>query len=222
MKDKVLARLKAKHPGVNLSKTRLDKISDYVVKKVAAEATDEEIDTVIDDLNDFQPFADIAKADDRQRLADKKAKDEADAKAKADAEAAAAAGKGGKDDDQDDTPKWAKALIDTNAALQARLDKIEKGKTVDQRTQKFLDTIKDASDEFKAKELKKFQRMNFETDEDFEEYLEEAGTDVTANKQAEVNGAVGATKVTRGVTAKPGETKLASKEEVKSVVDQIM
>jgi hypothetical protein len=221
MKDKVLARLKAKHPGVNLSKTRLDKISDYVVKKIPAEATDEEIDTIIDDLNDFQPFADIAKSDDRQRLADKKAKDEADAKAKADAEAAAAAGKTGKDDEQDDTPKWAKKLIDDNAALRTEIESIKKGKTIDTRTQKFLDTIKDASDEYKTKELKKFNKMAFDSDEDFEEYLEDAGTDAISSKQAEVNGAVGTGKVIKGAPDRSGK-KEASKEEVDNVLDKIM
>ena len=218
MKDKVLARLKAKHPGVNLSKTRLEKISDYVVKKIPAEATDEEIDGAIDDLNDFQPFADMAKDDDRKRLADKKAKDEADAKTKKEKEDADASGKG---DDQDDTPKWAKKLMEDNDTLKKELADIKKGKTVDQRTQKFLDTLKDTSEEYKAKELKKFNKMVFESDEDFDEYLTDAGTDAATSKQAEVNSAVGAGKVIRGAAGAAGK-KEASKEEVDSVLDKIM
>jgi hypothetical protein len=66
--------------------------------------------------------------------------------------------------------------------------------------------------------------MNFETDEDFEEYLEEAATELSTSKQAEVNTAVDSTgKVVRGQKPEQGgKVKPASKEEVASVVSQIM
>jgi hypothetical protein len=64
MKDKIIARIKAKFPDVNLSAKRLDAIADKLTPKV----TDEnEIDQKLDDLNDVLAFADIAKADDKIR-----------------------------------------------------------------------------------------------------------------------------------------------------------
>lgn len=72
MRDKIISQLKAKYPGVNLSKKRMDAIADRLAPKITDEA---EIDAKLDELNELMPFADIAKDDDRLRALEAKAKD---------------------------------------------------------------------------------------------------------------------------------------------------
>jgi len=85
----------------------------------------------------------------------------------------------------DDTPAWAKALIDQNKALTDRLAAIETGKTVETRLQQLQSKFNDKSlpESFTAQKLKDFKRMNFESDEAFTEYLTELDTDITAFNQ---------------------------------------
>jgi hypothetical protein len=175
MKDKVLARLRALFPGVNLSKTRKDKIADYVVSKITNE---DEIDDKLNDYNDFMSYADIAKIDDRQREADnKKAKDDADAKAKADAEAA---GKGA-EDNQDDMPAWAKPLMTKITSLEYQLAG-EKGKS----------TINDLKAAAKAKGIPEAFAAKYQIGDDYDQETALAAleTEWTELKQIAVNGEV--------------------------------
>lgn len=189
MKDKVLARLRALFPGVNLSKTRKEKIADYVVSKITNE---DEIDDKLNDYNDFMSFADIAKNDDRQREADnKKAKDDADAKAKADAEAA---GKGA-EDNQDDMPAWAKPLMIKITSLESQLAG-EKGKS----------TINDLKAAAKAKGIPEAFAAKYQIGDDYDQETALAAleTEWTELKQIAVNGEVKDGKVILGEPAPSG------------------
>ena len=64
MKEKIIASIKAKFPAVNLSKARLDAIAAILEKKVTDES---EIDAKLDEFNEYNPLADIAKQDDAMR-----------------------------------------------------------------------------------------------------------------------------------------------------------
>jgi hypothetical protein len=83
----------------------------------------------------------------------------------------------------DDTPAWAKALIEQNKALADRLNNFEGGKIKETRLQSLESKLKEVPESFKAQKLKDFGRMNFETDEAFTEYLNETETDITALNQ---------------------------------------
>lgn len=89
----------------------------------------------------------------------------------------------------DDTPAWAKALIDQNKALTDRLAAIETGKTVETRLQQLQGKFKDKTlpESFTAQKLKDFKRMNFESEEAFAEYLNEVDTDITTFNQELAN-----------------------------------
>lgn len=64
MKDKIIARIKAKFPDVNLSAKRMDAIAD----KLSSKVTDEnEIDAQIDVYDEYNPISEIAKTDDTVR-----------------------------------------------------------------------------------------------------------------------------------------------------------
>lgn len=64
MKDKIIARYKAKFPDVNLSQKRLDEIADRLAPKITDES---EIDAKLDEMNEWNPFTDIQKTDDKIR-----------------------------------------------------------------------------------------------------------------------------------------------------------
>lgn len=83
----------------------------------------------------------------------------------------------------DDTPAWAKALIEQNKTLNERLSAFEGSKTTETRLQALQGKLTNVPEAFKAKALKDFKRMNFESEEDFEAYLGEVDTDITALNQ---------------------------------------
>lgn len=204
MKDKVIALLKVLYPGVNLSKTRLDKIADSVVAKIT---TEDEITDKLNEYNDLMPFADIAKSDDRQRAADaKRVKDEADAKAKADADAAAAAGQG---DDQDEMPKWMKGVMSKIDSLESKLAG-EQGKS----------TINDLVAAAKLKGIPGSLAAEYQIGEgyDQETALTALETKWTELKQIAVNGEVKDGKVIIG-DATPAGTP-AAKAAIKSGMEE--
>jgi hypothetical protein len=211
MKDKVKARLKALFPGVNLSKTRLDKIADSVVSKIT---TEDEIDDKLNDFNDFVPFSDIAKGDDRQRLADaKKATDD-----EAEAERLRLAGIKKEDIKDDEVPAWAKGLLETVTTLKTQLAG-EQGKS----------TINDLKAAAKLKGIPEGLAAKYVIGEDYDQEtaLTALETEWTELKQIAVNGEVKDGKVIIGdpiVTGTPAAKaaiKTGMEEAVKGLVETV-
>lgn len=201
MKDKVIALLKVLFPGVNLSKTRLDKIADYVATKVT---TEDEIEEKLKDYNDFMPFADIAKNDDRQRATDaKKAKDDADAKKKAEE-----AGETIEEDDQEGMPKWFKGYAEKLNKLDAQLAG-EKGKS----------TINELKAAAKAKGIPEAIAAKYVIGENYDQEtaLTALETEWTELKQIAVNGEVKDGKVILGDITPSGTP--AAKAAIKSSME---
>jgi hypothetical protein len=169
MKEKIIARLKAKFPGVNLSKKRLDAIADKLAKKVEKE---EDIDEALDEANELMDFAQVAKDDDRVRTLEAEAKKPKQEPKKEDSSDGKEPAKG------EEIPAWAKGLVDTNKQLLEKVTLLETGKTTDLRKQKLEETLKEINPKLKEKALRDFSRMKFDTDEDFETYLQETVTDL--------------------------------------------
>lgn len=99
--SRVKARLKAKFPKANLSKERIDAIAAKLAKKPEDDADDDAIDEILQDFNDnsAMTFEEIAKNDDRLRTLEASKKPEKTEKIET------------VDDDNDDTPAWAKKLV---------------------------------------------------------------------------------------------------------------
>lgn len=215
-KAKVKERLKSKFPGVNLSQKRIDAIADKL--KLPEDADDDAIDERLDELNDVFSFAEMARNDDRARTeeAERKKKEQQDNPTP----------KPSNDDPKpdpksaDDTPAWAKSLIESNKALQSRLEAIESGKVGDSRLAQLKEILKDANPKYAESVLKKFPKMKFDTDEDFEAFKEEEAENVKEFIQAEANDGLSGIKTP--VQGKGGSTKKqASKEEVDAVLNSI-
>lgn len=124
-RQKIAGRLKALFPKANLSTKRIDVITTKLESKVSDDADDTAIDEVVNQANDFMDFEAIAKEDDRNRTleANQKKGDEG--------------GDPSKDDKtpeqpKDDTPEWAKALLN-------KVEALEKGKVTESKANTVAD-----------------------------------------------------------------------------------
>ena len=167
MKEKILARFKAKYPAVNLSTKRLDALSARLESKITDES---EIDAQLDAINDFTPFDEIAKSDDtiislkaKLKTAGKPAPKDVDDTT---------------DQPQDvpkpdDMPAWAKTLLNEVQTL-----KKDKAQQTIQEKLKGNDKLKGIPQQFyKGRPLP-------EKDEDIETFVNEVESDFTAFKEA--------------------------------------
>lgn len=86
----------------------------------------------------------------------------------------------------------AQAVANAMKPLQDKLESYEKGDIAKSRLQSLTDKLSSCKDEnFKAQALKDFGRMNFNSDEEFNEYLTEKETAITAANQNMANAALG-------------------------------
>lgn len=212
----IKARLKVLYPGVNLSNKRIEAIAAKIDAKVTEE---DEIDDALSTYDEYNPFAEMAKDDDRERLRLKKESESAKTPEQLGAEKEAQ----GNDPVVDpEMPAWAKALVTSTQALAKGLESIQGEKVTSTRKQQYEKVLEGTSDTFKVKALKDFGKMKFETDDEFTEFLTDAETDAADFiQEASNNGLTNQTPV-RGVKIIPGKVKEASKEEVDSVLDKIM
>lgn len=118
---RIKERLKVLFPGVNLSAKRIDELSARLAKKPADDADDTAVDQVINDANDFMPFKDIAREDDRVRNLEANQKQQ-DPPKPADPPQDPPA------PPTDEMPAWAKTLIETNNSLKTDLQELKAGK----------------------------------------------------------------------------------------------
>jgi hypothetical protein len=102
----VEVRIKHLYPNLNLSRKRMDELSDRLSKIPSDEAKEEEIDKAIANANQFYSFEEIAKKDDKKRSEDKKPDPKPDPEPTS-----------GGDNTQEATPAWAQGLISTVSDL---------------------------------------------------------------------------------------------------------
>jgi hypothetical protein len=133
MKQKIIARLKEKFSGVNLSNTRLDAIADKLAPKITDET---QIDAKLDELNEILPFTEIAKQDDRVRTLEaelKKPKPGPQPTPTPDPPKPA----------DDGTPEWAKALIQQNQAMAQKIEQLESRTTAEKLNATLVGILKE-------------------------------------------------------------------------------
>jgi hypothetical protein len=204
-------RLKVKATGVNLSNKRIEAIATFIDGKVT---TEDEIDAALDTYAEYRPFADIAKEDDRERLAETKTAQEKEAaKLKAIED-----GKAQDDPNETAQDKLLKQILEQNKALFGEIASIKGEKVVNTWKSKLEENLKGVDEKFKATTLKAFNRMKFENDEQFDEYLTEISTD--AKDFVAQENQFGGDRPAGG--ARKPVTKEASKEEAASVLKSIM
>jgi hypothetical protein len=205
MKEKILARFKEKFPGVNLSKARLNAIAAKIEGKVVDDET--KIDAALDELNTsgINTFAEIAKEDDRVRGIEAKHKQPATPKEEEKKDPP-------KDDvtpPADDTPAWAKKLMDEVTQLRSE-------KVTETFQQQRAAKLKDVPEIF----WKKLPVPK--TTEELEQQVTEITADHAAYHQTMVDQGLSIKPPKSGSGGSNNDKKVASKEELDAVAKQII
>jgi hypothetical protein len=226
LKIKTPLRLKALFTGVALSKKSIDAISDQLAKAgLTDEATDEEIDTKLNERNALFSFDDQKKFDDYQAgKAAKEAADKEAARLKAIADGKAEETVVVIDPAETPMEKMIREMATGIKALTTEIANI-KGQTVTQtRRESFIASMKGTTPEYQARELKRFDRITFKDDEDFTSYLEDTKDDHAAAVQEASNEQLGGDRPTGGAGAKPAgaeKQKVAATEVVDEIINAI-
>lgn len=85
-------------------------------------------------------------------------------------------------DDDVATPEWATALLETVKTLTGEIATLKGERTAESRKARLEELLKD-SGKFGTSVLRGFERMKFDSDEEFEDYLSEVGEDLKAYNQ---------------------------------------
>lgn len=193
LKAKIITKLKevVKAEGTNLSNARINGIADRIDAKVD---TEEAIDAEIENLNALLPFKELAALDDAKRNADKKAAEDAD---KTDPKPADPATPPAPDKKEgDEMPSWFKQHVETQnkviETLTTKLSAFEQGNVVQSRRQRLEAKLKDAPEKFKARVLRDFDRLKFDSEDEYTSYEADIEQDIAEEVQANAEaGAVG-------------------------------
>lgn len=210
-------RFKAKFANVNLTKTRLKSITDKLDLKIESE---DEIDAKLDELNEIIPFAELAKQDDRLRDLEAKSRGgKTPEQIAAEKKAAEEAAGGGAPEGETATEKLLREILEGQKAMAERVNAIEGEKTIASRRSQLETKLKDAPESYKKTVLKNFDRMKFDTDEDFNSFVEETEADVTEVIQEQSNAGLGKDKPARSGGGL--DKKLATDKELDAVIGNL-
>ena len=169
MKEKILAAINAKFPGVKLSKKRLDQI----VKVIEEDVIDDEskIDAALTNFNKYNSITELAKMDADMRGLNKKVGElESGAKPKDDNKAASGNDKTNDEDDADGNkpPAWAAAMM---APVLKELQTLKAEKALTTTQQKLANDLKDIPEVLWKK------RVMPTNDEEYETFVAEVQND---------------------------------------------
>jgi len=192
MKEKILALLMAAFAGV-----RKDGLNQLARTIALQAATEEDAKTLVDKLTKAQvdEFVKEYRAEVDKEVSDGNRTYESNLKKKFDL----VEKKNPEPGADDKTPKGDDIAALVKAALAEQLDPLKQelasykaGDVAKARLQSLNDKLGGCKDDtFKAKALKDFARMRFETDEEFNEYLTETETDMATANQNVANAALG-------------------------------
>lgn len=119
----------------------------------------------------------------------------------------------------DDAPEWAKGMMQTIETLTGKISALEGEKLTTSRKAKLEALLKDAGT-FGTRTLKSFNKMNFENDEEFEEFLSEVEEDLKAYNQERADAGLstmGTPPAAGG--GKPKESEVITDSQLKELVD---
>ena len=189
MKNLILTSLKAKYPVV--SDAVLNRIADKLAKTVTKE---DEIEAAVEAVS-FQQVLESygdSRATEAQQSAianyEKKhgLKDGAKVEAGGGGQQNQQQQQGGEQEQQgqqaksDETPAWARTIIEDNKALRGEILAMKGEKTANSRKIELDKILKDAPEKIRQRYEKDFARMNFKDDEDFNVWIGEITPDVEA------------------------------------------
>lgn len=180
MKEKILARFKAKYPAVNLSKKRLDALADKLEPKITDES---QIDTHLDAINDAFSFDEIAKNDDKIREQAAKLKTAATPKEKTESVE--------EPEIPSDAPEWMKAFMkqqaDANKSLSEKLAAFEMKERTGTIKEKIATALKGKDGKDSVPEVFWSKRQMPQKEEEIEAFVADVKTDHSTFTQTLTN-----------------------------------
>ena len=166
MKEKIIAAIKAKFPAINLSKPRLNAIAAKIEAKIIDDET--KIDGALDTYNEYNPLADIAKADDKLRDYESKLKGKKEDTTTEEKKEVAP---------PEDAPEWVKALMEQNKAFAQSLAALQGEKIQTSIKSKATEKLKDVPGSYWGK------RAIPDKEEDLDAFVTEVTADYAQFKQ---------------------------------------
>jgi len=122
-------------------------------------------------------------------------------------------------EDKDKVPAWAQSIIEGNKKVQEELATYKLADVKKSRLQALSGKLETCNDEtFKTIVLKNFERMQFDSDEKFNEYLTDMETDIATANQKVADLSLGSSSIPWAST---GVSKDASDAEVDSVIEKL-
>ena len=177
----IKARLKVLYPKANLSTKRLDALAAKLSPMPADDADDAAVDVILNQANDFNSFEEIAREDDRVRTLEARANPTPITAPTPNPEPTPTP------TPADDTPAWAKTLIETNQKLTADIEAIKTGKIIETKKQtaqtvfESSEILKGLKPEIRASWL---GRLNVDSDTSVEDQVKSLETEFTDIRQA--------------------------------------
>lgn len=188
-KQKVLLMLKPKVKQFGFNKKELQGIAAKIADNLtsADDASDEDvnaeieekIDAVIPYLQVSQSYANRLVEDARKQNDDDEPDDNDDDKPSGKRKSGSKNTKDDKDKDKDDdkTPEWAASLLKTVESLTNEITTLKGEKVASTRRARLEELLKDAGS-YGKRTLKNFDRMKFETDDEFDEFFSDVEQDL--------------------------------------------
>ncbi|WON94769.1 hypothetical protein [Sphingobacterium sp. UGAL515B_05] len=216
IKKAIRALLQTKFGGAQLSSARVDELAKRFEGKVT---TEEELEAKMGAINEYLPFTDLAKDDDRARSVQAeldKLKTPTPAPQPTPPEPTPVPAPAA----SEEVPSWAKAIIDGNKTLTETVQALKSEKIVTDRQSLILGKLANADKDYSAKVLRDFSRMSFATDEDFTTYLTDVETDFANHTQTQAESKLGKDSPFSSV-GKDGKVAEASQAEVDKLFGDI-
>lgn len=232
-KQQVLLKLKPKVKAFGFNKKELMCVAAKIADKLTStdDASDEdvnaEIDTQIDAVLPYlqvsQSFANRVIEESRKKNDDDETDDDDDDESSNTTNRQSGSNKKNPKNNgkNDDAPEWAKGLLQTVETLNGEIAALKGEKIATSRRAKLETALKDAGT-FGTRTLKSFSKMNFDNDDEFEEFLSEVEEDLKTYNQERADAGLstmGAPPAAGG--GKPKEDEPFSDKEIDAIGDSL-
>ena len=193
-KQQVFVRLKLKAKALGFNQKELKGIAAKIADnlELADDASDEDVNAKIDEQIDAvlpylqvsQSYANRLVEDARKKNDDDEPDDDDDDDKPTQRGKRQPGSKSNKTnkEENEDAPAWAKGLVETVETLRGEIATLKGDKVTTSRKSKLAELLKD-SGSFGNRILKSFDRMKFETDEEFDDFYSEVEEDLNAYNQ---------------------------------------
>ena len=162
-KQQVFLKLKPRVKALGFNRKELMGIAAQIADNLSSadDASDEDVNAEIDEkIEAVLPFLQVSQSYANRMVEDARKRSEDDVA----------------------TPEWATALLETVKTLTGEIATLKGERTAASRKARLEELLKD-SGKFGTSVLRGFERMKFDSDEEFEDYLSEVGEDLKAYNQ---------------------------------------